>query len=59
MSLMVSVAVDCVPVPTAAGSVPNRMLTVSSLRSESFVVDMENVFDVSPEAKLKGLPLTV
>ena len=50
--MMVSVAVDCVPVPTAAGSWPNARLTVSSLRSESFVVDIVNVLVLLPDAKL-------
>ena len=49
---MVTCAVDCVPVPTAAGSVPNARLTVSSLRSESLVVDIEKVFVLSPDPKL-------
>ena len=51
---MVSVAaVLCVPVPTAAGSVPNRRLTVSLFRSLSLVVETENDLELlSPDAKL-------
>ena len=52
VSLMVSVAVDCDPVPTAGGRVPNAMLTDSSSRSESSVVLMEKVLVPSPDAKL-------
>ncbi len=49
---MVSVAVACDPVPTAGGNEPNRMLTVSSSRSESLVVDIENDLEASPEANV-------
>ena len=51
VSSMVSVAVEGDAVPTAGGSEPKDRLTVSSLRSESSVVEMVNVWDVSVSAK--------
>ena len=53
---MVSWAVDCDPVPTDAGSWPNARLTVSSFLSESLVVEIVNVFELSVSAKVRGVP---
>ena len=50
--MMVSVAVDCDPVPTAVGNWPKLIDSVSWSRSESSVVVIVKVLAVSPEAKL-------
>ena len=57
MSLMVSVAVDCDPVPTDAGSWPKLIDSVSWSWSASLNVEIVKVLDVSPEAKLTAVLL--
>ena len=51
--MMVSVAVDCVPVPRMREA--GRSARLSHPLSESFVVETVKVFEVSPDAKVSGV----